>query len=460
MTPPTDFRPLFDGTRECADHALANPVPYAAYKAKVNAALRATDPFFNKVDFQPCELAVAPDIAAGLEGLGAELYTVVEKVLQMYANGLPELLDFFPQYILFRPFMRRQLAAWQEYGRYDFIVDNTGAPIFIETNAAMASGFLPFDIMTSQFVDTAPDFLRLDGMTAEAPSRAEVFAESVRCMLRSFTADDGIFAVLVDENRKLHEVDMIVSVLKRAGLNVAVADVGDLIYRNGYRLSPDGPQVIGTFNKFRVFGAQHHWSNGAPSRYHTFLQGIQDNAFLTINNFACLTIAEDKSIFAAMRLPSVQAALTAKQRAFVEAHTPDSYILQSDAEMADGASLTEALVRDRGEWILKPRNDYRGTGAYSGRDHDDTTWRALIDELLAGETAYLAQRRVDAFMFPIAVAEGKDVVRQDCRLLGGLYYRHLGISGVLGRVSPSEIANVSSGKAYVLPTVQVPSKAA
>ena len=454
-----DYRSLFSETERAADRALAKPAEYAAYKKTFNESLKSKDPFFGKMDVQPCLLVYTPEQRAALSQLGLQLHQIVEIVIQMYINGVHKLLDEFPQYILFKPLMERQLISYQEYGRYDFIVDRAGDPVFIETNAAMASGYLPLMTVQEEFAKTAPEFLRVAGMQTEHPKRDEVFGSSIARMVRTFTSDDGAVAVLVDENHKMHEVEMIAASLRRAGLEVVVGDVADLVYDHGYRLGHDGPEIIATFNKFRLFGSQHHWSAAAPARHHTFLEGIRNNAFLSINNFACLTIAEDKAIFAAMRSEAVQAALTPEQKKFIRRHTPDSYPFSPGMMTLEGTQLLADMRVNRGEWILKPRNDYRGGGAYSGRDYDAEGWKSLLDTVAAQETPYLAQRRVDAHMFRIAVAEEAVVRREEVRILGGLYYRHLSASGIVARVSPSEIANVSSGKAYVLPDMEIPGAA-
>jgi hypothetical protein len=243
---------------------------------------------------------------------------------------------------------------------------------------------------------------------------------------------------------------MIKKSVQDAGVKVIVGDVADLEHKGGDYLL-NGQRVKATFNKFRIFGAEHHWSEGAPVKYHIFLEGLQRQAFLSVNNFACLTIAEDKGIFAAMRLPAVRQALTSEEWAFVEQHTPESYPLE--------ASVLDRVKKDRGDFVLKPRNDYRGTGIYSGRDHSAEEWQGIMDTILAGPVPYLAQSRVEPFFFKLAHAGQDGVAMQDVRLVGGVYFRHLGVSSIVARVSPHEVVNAITG-ASVLPEVKIPDKVA
>lgn len=455
----TDFRPVLERTGAIAEEALQNPKDYAAYTEDLNGYLRKEidGDYYSHWDVQPCPVAMTVPERNSLSGLGRTLYQVVERILQMYANGIDDVLEYNRRYSLFRPLMVRQLITWQEYGRYDFIVSKSGVPLFIETNAAMASGYLPGHFVQQRFVETAPDFLRLEGMVGESPNRFETFGEYIRSCIATFDQGDGALAILVDENHKLHEVGMIKQSCKEAGVQVVVGDVIDLKHKNGdYFL--DGTRIKATFNKFRIFGAQHHWSEDAHNRYHVFLEGLQNNAFLSINNFACLTIAEDKGIFASMRMPSVRQAMTTPELEFIDRHTPATYSLSNDAVTENDESVKEIVLKSQGEWILKPRNDYRGSGIWSGRDHSSEEWSKMVQEIMDGPVPYLAQARIDPFFFNLAHSGADGVRKEEVRIVGGIYFRHMGVSSIVARVSPHEVVNAING-AYVLPEVVLPQEA-
>lgn len=451
-----DFRPVLERTTAVAEQALNRPADYAAYTKELNGYLRreVDADFFSHWDVQPCPVAMSRDERESMSHYGRMLYQVVERLLQMYANGIDEVLEQNRRYTLFRPLMRRQLITWQEYGRYDFIIDSQGSPVFIETNAAMASGYLPGHFVQQRFVETAPDFLRWEGMVSEQPNRFDTFGEYIRSSIATFDQGAGALAVLVDENAKFHEVEMIKKSCQAAGVEVTVGDVADLRHVNGQYIL-NGKRVKATFNKFRLFGAQHHWSEGAPLKYHVFLEGLQNNAFLSINNFACLTVAEDKGIFASMRTPSVREAMTSGELEFIDNHTPATYSLSSTAVTENEESVLDRVLQDRGEWILKPRNDYRGSGIWSGRDQTADDWKRLVNELSEGPIPYLAQARVDPYFFRLAHAKDEEVIAQEVRLVGGVYFRHMGVSSIVARVSPHEVVNAITG-AYVLPEVALP----
>jgi hypothetical protein len=156
----------------------------------------------------------------------------------------------------------------------------------------------------------------------------------------------------------------------------------------------------------------------------------------------------------------VRDALSEEENAFVDAHTPDSFLLHRETVGADGRPVLDDVIADRGAWIVKPRNDYQGLGAHSGREYSKKDWTKLIHGIVGGEVPYLAQRRVDSYLFDVAHCHDDGSVSIDsARFAGGIYYRNGHLSNVVARASTAEIANVSSGAAYVVPVVLATSQA-
>ena len=239
---PGDFRALFDATEAATEQALARPADYLRYRQELQDGLEKELGFFAKCDVQPVPLAVPALQRAELGRLATKMREIVETVVQMYAGGLPELAAFFPAYEGYRPLMVRQLRDWQLFGRFDFMVDRHGVPQFIENNAAMPGGFLSMHRLQRRFLDSAPPMLQVPGMAMEDPAPDRVFVDGIRSMVRGFTAADGAIGVLLDENRKTNELDVILPALARTGLPVVVGPVGALVRGSDgrYRLPRSG----------------------------------------------------------------------------------------------------------------------------------------------------------------------------------------------------------------------------
>ena len=440
-------------TSSQAADAEARPAEFKAYQAQLNERLRReVDPeFYSHWDVTPTPLAITIDEWTLLKQRAGVLMRIVEKVVEMYVNGDTSLDSLFRAYSLFRPYMAKNFMTWQEYGRYDFIINTQGEPVFIELNTAMASGYLPMAHVNRCFNESAPDFLRPQGTrTTLRYDDPDEFGRELLRMEMVAAVGEGAMAILVDENKKFHESELIKTSLERAGKKVIIGDVRDLV-RKGGDIYLDGQRVSSTYNKFRLFGAQHHWGSDAWVENRVFLEAVANKRILSINNFAAMTVSEDKGIFAAMRLPSVQAALDQREREVVENNTPATWVLQPGTVTVQGreVELIEHIKSHRGDFICKPRSDYRGSGVYSGRDHEQGEWEKMVDGL-PGQN-YLVQSRVDAALLDVThTTEQGQVARAPMRIAGGIYFADVVFQGLVARAAPWEVVNAIN-HAHVLP---------
>lgn len=442
----------FTRTTEMAGRAAQHPDEFAAYQAGLNLRLRSeVDPeFYAHWDVTPTPLALNWNEWEKLRDCSRKMFRIIEKTVQMYINGNEELDSLFERYALFRPYMTKRYTSWQEYGRYDFIVGTDGEPVYIETNTAMASGYLPMAFVNRFFAESAPDFLRPEGERCLLPydSPDALGHELVRMETVAGSAY-GTVAIIVDENRKFHEANLIKATLENVGRKVVIGDVRQL-ERRGREIFLNGELVSTTFNKFRLFGAEHHWSDKAFTENRIFLEAVADNQVLSVNNFAAMTVSEDKSIFAAMRLPCVQNALSHDEREFVQKHTMPTYPLEPGKVYHENreVDLIPFLKQNRGDFILKPRSDYRGSGTHSGRDCTDDEWAKLIDGLQ--DQQYLAQQRVDAATYDVTYTMDGQVSTRSMRMAGGIYFADADFQGLVARAATWEIINAIN-HAHVLP---------
>jgi hypothetical protein len=440
-------------TSNQAQEAEKRPAEFKAYQAQLNQRLqKEVDPeFYSHWDVTPTPLTITTGEWTLLKQRAGMLMRIVEKVVEMYINGETSLDSLFRAYSLFRPYMTKSFMTWQEYGRYDFIINTQGEPVFIELNTAMASGYLPMAHVNRCFNENAPDFLRPEGVrTCLRYDDPDELGRELLRMERVAAAGEGAMAILVDQNKKFHESELIKTSLERAGKKVVIGDVRDLV-RKGGDIYLDGQRISSTYNKFRLFGAQHHWGNEAWVENRVFLEAVANKRILSINNFAAMTISEDKAIFAAMRLPAVQAALDPREREIVETNTPTTFVLEKGMVNFQGreVELVDHIKANRGDFICKPRSDYRGSGVYSGRDYDPADWEKLVDGL-PGQN-YLVQTRVDPAMVDVThtTKEGS-VARAPMRIAGGIYFADVVFQGLVARAAPWEVVNAIN-HAHVLP---------
>jgi hypothetical protein len=268
-----------------------------------NAALRSrlpleADPIFHKFNVLASPFVVTTEAFEELRRISRVIFGVAEKVVHMYIEGDESLGNHFAPYERLRPFMTKRSVTWQQYGRYDFLISDTGTPMFCELNTAMATGYLPMHRLNKIFHRDAPSFLKpseaerallpydRDGSLGQAYRRMEVLAN----------ASHGAIAILIDENGKYHEADLIKADLESAGREVVIGSTQD-IRRVGGNIFLGDTRISSTYNKFRLFGSDDHWSEQAFSKYWQFLETVRSGDIHLVNNFAAMTISEDKSFF-------------------------------------------------------------------------------------------------------------------------------------------------------------------
>jgi hypothetical protein len=441
-------------TSAFAHAAVEHEDLFSSFQASLNSSLRSNvDPFFNKFDVVAAPFVVSTEAFEGLRRISRVIFGVVEKVIHMYIEGEESLGNHFAVYERLRPFMTKRSATWQQYGRYDFLISDVGSPVFCELNTAMASAYLPMHYLNKIFHREAPSVLtpREDRRMLLPYDHETPLGRPYRRMEILANATHGAVAILVDENQKYHEADLIKADLEAAGRDVIIGSTKD-IRRVGGNVFLNNSRISSTYNKFRLFGAQHRWSEQAFIEYWPFLETVRRSDIHLVNNFAAMTISEDKSIFGAMRLPAVQEVLSEEEKQAVERHTPRTYLLTPGKIVTeDGAVDTLSMVKAmQDNIILKPRSDYRGTGVLSGRDMDRTEFENKVDEL-SRTGNYVAQQRIESVKIDVPVlTPGARASVQPMNLSGGIYFADSDFQGIAARVAPREIINAAT-KALVLP---------
>ena len=167
----------------------------------------------------------------------------------------------------------------------------------------MASAYLPLHHLNKIFHREAPSVLKPseDGRILFPQDQETPLGRPFRRMEILANATHGAVGILVDENQKYHEADLIKADLEAVGREVIIGSTND-ITRVGGNAFLNNTRISSTYNKFRLFGAQHQWSEQAFARYWPFLETVRRSDLHLVNNFAAMTISEDKSIFGAMRL--------------------------------------------------------------------------------------------------------------------------------------------------------------
>jgi hypothetical protein len=112
--------------------------------------------------------------------------------------------------------------------------------------------------------------------------------------------------------------------------------------------------------------------------------------------------------------------------------------------------LLEYVRRRRENFVLKPNDEYGGTGVQLGWENDERGWDAALDRALADrESAWVVQQRIATRreVFPMQTENG--VQMRDMLVDFAPYIFRGKMAGCLTRLSSTGLANVTSGGGQV-----------
>jgi hypothetical protein len=170
------------------------------------------------------------------------------------------------------------------------------------------------------------------------------------------------------------------------------------------------------------------------------------------NTFRC-KIPHKKAFFAVLTDETNEGLFDAEERALIARHVPWTRLLQErrtrkDAEVLD---LVDYVRRHRDRFVIKPNDEYGGTGVLLGWEADEPAWeRALAHAVGHPEEAWIAQERIDVRRETFPVYRVGGGVTFDDMLVDMAPYLFRGrFSGFLTRLSATGLANVTSGGGQV-----------
>jgi hypothetical protein len=118
---------------------------------------------------------------------------------------------------------------------------------------------------------------------------------------------------------------------------------------------------------------------------------------------------------------------------------------------------TSSRARDERErFVLKPNDEYGGTGVTLGWETDQAAWDARLDHAVR-DGGWVVQERIDVRREVFPICDGSRVAERDMLVDFAPYVFRGRVSGYLTRLSATGLANVTSGGGQV-PAFVVQSK--
>jgi uncharacterized circularly permuted ATP-grasp superfamily protein len=233
---------------------------------------------------------------------------------------------------------------------------------------------------------------------------------------------------------------------EKCGVPALVSDPRDLNF-DGRTLSAQGQKIDLVYRRVLINDIIAH-----PAECAALVRAYETRAVCVANTFRC-KIPHKKAFFAVLTDEQNSKLFSAAEREIIRRHVPWTRLVQDVRTTRDGkpVELLEYARANRENFVLKPNDEYGGTGVTLGWETDASAWEAAINKALAErDKAWVLQERISVRRetFPYVDAQGH-VTMRDMLVDFAPYLFRGRLSGYLCRLSATGLANVTSGGGQV-----------
>lgn len=197
-----------------------------------------------------------------------------------------------------------------------------------------------------------------------------------------------------------------------------------------------------------------------PAECSALVKAYSANAVCVANNFRC-KIPHVKAFFALLTDEQNGALFSHSERELIRKHIPWTRVVAdvNTAHYGQHIDLLAFIRKERENLVLKPSDEYGGSGVTLGWETGEATWDEAIERALTAKNGvWIAQERIPIRreVFPYIAQAGKVDYRDMLVDLAPYLFRGK-LCGFLTRLSATGLANVTSGGGQV-PAFRVSSR--
>jgi len=238
------------------------------------------------------------------------------------------------------------------------------------------------------------------------------------------------------------EFEILQSRFEKLGLPVVLADPRDLQFA-GKQLMAGGKKIDLVYRRVLMNDIV-----ARPAECQALLDAVAANAVCMANHFRC-KIPHVKAFFAVLTDERNNALFSFAERELVRKHVPWTRVVADvrTAHFGQPVELLAFLRSERENLVLKPSDEYGGSGVKLGWESNEAEWDTAIEKALApGQGCWIVQERIPIRreVFPSIQADGR-VEFRDMLVDFAPYLFRGKLCGFLTRLSATGLANVTSG---------------
>ena len=242
------------------------------------------------------------------------------------------------------------------------------------------------------------------------------------------------------------EFEIIRDTFVAAGIPTTICDPRDLDYRPSKELFANGERIDLVYRRVLINDIL-----ARESDCRALLDAYADRAVCVANTFRC-KIPHKKAFFAVLTEPRHAALFNSDEQALIRRHIPWTVLVEERRISRDGESfdLVPYLRKQRDTLVIKPNDEYGGTGVTLGWETDERAWDdAIAHALRERDRGWVAQERIAVRRELFPICEGGGVVMRDMLVDLAPYVFRGKFAGFLTRLSATGLANVTSGGGQV-----------
>jgi hypothetical protein len=231
-----------------------------------------------------------------------------------------------------------------------------------------------------------------------------------------------------------------------AGVPAVVSDPRDLTFESGV-LRAAGRRIDLVYRRVLINDII-----ARPDECTALIQAYERRAVCVANTLRC-KLPHKKAFFAVLTDPAYRALLSDQEQTVVRAHVPWTRIVSDTATERHGrrAPLVDIARHEREQLVLKPNDEYGGTGVMLGWEAEPALWDSSLNAALSDPPGtWVIQERIPVRreLFPHFDDAGRVTMREMLVDLAPYLFRGR-LAGYLTRLSTTGLANVTSGGGQV-----------
>ena len=232
------------------------------------------------------------------------------------------------------------------------------------------------------------------------------------------------------------EFELLRDAFAALGVPTVIADPRDLTY-DGSALRAGAERIDFVYRRVLINDII-----ARPAECHALVEAYRARAVCVANTLRC-KLPHKKAFFAILTDDRFKHLFSAEERTLIRRHVPWTRVVR------DGP-IVERLRDSRERLVLKPNDEYGGSGVTLGWEAASGAWDAAIERALGdARGSWVAQERIEVRreVFPVCTDEG--IVEREMLVDFAPYLFRGKVGGYLTRLSSTGLANVTSGGGQV-----------